>query len=241
MTKNQIEYAKHLETRRANQANERLTKQRDERAHTVALGQLSETQRANRAKEAQAIASLDETIRTNKATEAIRIGDTAVSAANAAERVRSNLAREAETALHNRAMELKDYASKVDVSPVTLVQPTPMPQSSISPDQVTVIVGLQPQLPGVTTDVKRIEGVDSVMQINPVVPRVKTPDYQSGQSAAQHPISKEVSRNGKQVQQQQQVRKAIQPKTPGKSAERITRGGGFGGGSRGGGFSPSRY
>lgn len=170
MTKNQIEYAKLLETRRANQANEAIVSQRDARSHAVALQQLGETSQHNRATEAQQQLSLDElaranrakeaetyranvarerentrsnvareqetaranlanealtgtklteTERTNKANEAIRIGEAATKAADVAEKVRSHLATEAETALHNRAMELKSYDTKVNVAPQT--------------------------------------------------------------------------------------------------------------------------
>lgn len=111
MTKNQIEYAKLLETTRANKANESLTKQRDTRAYEINLGQLGETKRHNVATEAQARASLDETIRSNQAREAHEVNVLAETKrsnqAREAETQRSNLAREAETHRSNVAQEIE--------------------------------------------------------------------------------------------------------------------------------------
>lgn len=111
MTKNQIEYAKLLETSRANKANEELTKRRDDRAYEVNLGQLDESRRHNVATEAQARASLDETIRANQAREAHEVNVLAETKrsnqAREAETQRSNLAREAETHRSNVAQEVE--------------------------------------------------------------------------------------------------------------------------------------
>lgn len=59
---------------------------------------------------------LEERIRSNKANEAVNIANQVVNAGNLAERVRSNIASEAETALHHRAMETKDYGTKVSLT-----------------------------------------------------------------------------------------------------------------------------
>lgn len=243
MTKNQIEYAKHLEQRRSNQAQEELTRQRDERSHKVATGQLEEQARANRAKEAQAIRSLDETIRANKATEAIRIGEAATSAGRLAETVRSDLAREAETAMHNRAMELKDYAPRVDVTPVTHVgtqAPTTAQPVNIG---VTVIDSPQRALPGLTTDVKRIKSPGSSqltqdVRQSPMTPR--DPDYRSGQTAARNSMKGAVKNDGEKQKPQSQLQHRYPAAEHGtKSPKTATRprGGGFSGGAQGGGFS----
>lgn len=178
MTKNQIEYAKHLESRRANQAQEALTSTRDRRTYEVASRSAAEAERANRAREAQLLLSLDETVRANKAregteakrvseiergnkaTEAIRIGEAAVDALRQAEQVRSNLAQEAETALHHRAMEAKPMQPITTVTNTSQPAATPLapisvdvvvqPQSVISPQELT-------PLSGNTLQTKRLE------------------------------------------------------------------------------------
>lgn len=109
MTKNQIEYAKLLETKRSNLANEDLTRKRDTTAREVGLGNLQEGQRHNKATETQASASLDETVRSNKVreTEAARhnvAGEVEMYRHNVSgERLQS--AAQAEQARHNRAGE----------------------------------------------------------------------------------------------------------------------------------------
>lgn len=109
MTKNQIEYQKHLETVRSNKARETETARSNKRNEDISsfvarsndywrgreydtttryqLGSLAETQRSNLARE-------QETNRANLAKEA--------------ENYRSNLARETETARHNLASEQAD-------------------------------------------------------------------------------------------------------------------------------------
>lgn len=174
MTRNQIEYAKHLENRRSNQAQEALTRSRDQRDYEVRVRSAAEAERANRAKEAQAVKSLDETVRSNvakegltardisekergnKATEAIRIGEAATKALGQAEQVRANLAREAETALHNRAMEVKP------MQPITTITQYTTPQQPAAPAQIVVDLGSQPiassrGLPGNTVSTPRLQ------------------------------------------------------------------------------------
>lgn len=94
MTKNQIEYAKALETRRANLSQEELTRKRDTAAREAMLVQLGETERHNRAQEGFQYASLDETRRHNVSSEALE-----------AKRVSLDTAKLAETSRHNRATE----------------------------------------------------------------------------------------------------------------------------------------
>lgn len=117
MTKNQIEYAKLLESRRSNLANEDLTKARDKNAYEINLRNAAESERHNRATEAQARASLDETIRANQAREAHEVNVLAeTSRSNRAreeETKRSNLAKEAETNRSNLAREKETYRSNV--------------------------------------------------------------------------------------------------------------------------------
>lgn len=99
MTKNQIEYNRLLETKRSNQANEELTRIRDERAHSLGKATLAETSRYHSADIGVRQASLDEQIRSNKVRES--------------ETVRSNLAKEAETYRSNVAKEMENYRSNV--------------------------------------------------------------------------------------------------------------------------------
>lgn len=144
-----ISYLGQAETERANRVREsqkdiELAEQsRANRAkEDISRLQLSETQRANQASEelrgrelAQRIsyesaqtaarrAELAEKERSAKASEAISIGRAAVEAASQLEQARANRARETETALHNRAMELKDYSTKISYngSPINVTQ-----------------------------------------------------------------------------------------------------------------------
>lgn len=183
MTKNQIEYAKHLETRRANRENEALTRERDLRAHSIALRGAAETERANRAKEVQAVRSLDEQVRSNlakegteskrvseiergnKATEAIKIGEAAVRAAQQIENVRSNLADEAERKRHNLAMEVKPMQpiSTTNVTTTAPAQPLQPITITVAPD-VSSTSHAQPQvavLPGNTSATPRLNAPKS--------------------------------------------------------------------------------
>lgn len=91
MTKNQIEYVKHLEQSRANRTQERLTAMRDLAARRLGFANLEETRRSNQAREQFNQGSLDETVRSNLSREAIQ-------RAQNQETVRSNLAREQLTA-----------------------------------------------------------------------------------------------------------------------------------------------
>lgn len=89
MTRNQIDYAKLLETRRANQRQEELTGRRD-----------AETQRHNRESEAQQYVMLGETERHNRAGEVH-------AQASLQESKRHSLAIEGETVRHNQASEIE--------------------------------------------------------------------------------------------------------------------------------------
>lgn len=102
MTKNQIEYAKLQEQRRANRSNEQLTALRDERAHAIASRTATEVERKNREAERQNEVKLGEEFRSNVARE------TETKRANLAreqEQHRSALAVESEAARKNRADE----------------------------------------------------------------------------------------------------------------------------------------
>lgn len=194
MTKNQIEYAKHLETRRANQQQEALTKLRDERAHSVALRGAAETERANRAKETQAVRSLDEQIRSNKAkegteaarvseiergnkaTEAIRIGEAATKVAQQVENVRANLADEAERKRHNIAMEAKP------LQPIstTTVTTQSAPAQPLQPITITVA----PELTSVSGSPEK----PSTLPGNSIsTPRLTAPKSDSSSKATRQP------------------------------------------------------
>lgn len=112
MTKNQIEYQKLVETKRANQAQETITRMRDANTHSVAVGQLNEAIRHNYATEGQERQKLYEMTRHNEATEQVAL-------MSAQETARHNAAAEAlqgqqitlgyqqlsETSRHNYAME----------------------------------------------------------------------------------------------------------------------------------------
>lgn len=105
MTRNQIEYAKLLESKRANAANEALTLARDQAAKDLGFKQLSELRRHQVATEAISLDSNAENKRKNAADEAIR-------RMQLEETQRSNVAREsleggklAETRRSNQASE----------------------------------------------------------------------------------------------------------------------------------------
>lgn len=105
MTKNQIEFNKLLETRRANQAQEILTRRRDDRSHSLGLAQLGETSKHNRATESLDSAKLVETTRSNKEREK---ETHRANVAKEDETKRSNIARESETQRHNERTEAID-------------------------------------------------------------------------------------------------------------------------------------
>lgn len=127
--------AREDEERRSNLAREMETSRANYARENLQLGSLEETIRSNRRKEdiqssqlAEAIrfntlthdyrvSQLEEQHRANVANEIIGTANQVTNAGYLAERVRSDLAREAETALHNRAMELKDYSTRVTLSP----------------------------------------------------------------------------------------------------------------------------
>lgn len=71
MTRNQIEYAKHVETKRANRAQEELTFARDQANRVLGFATLDESKRHNLASEQQAANVLGEQTRHNLATEAV--------------------------------------------------------------------------------------------------------------------------------------------------------------------------
>lgn len=106
MTRNQIEYLKHRETRRNNQEVERLTSLRDTRANAVALASLDETAKHNRAVES-------ETIRHNTAQEGVNYLISAESQRHnlAAESIAATTAIEQERS--NRERERENYRSHV--------------------------------------------------------------------------------------------------------------------------------
>lgn len=91
MTKNQIEYGKLVESKRANLAQESLTRERDKASRRLGVRQQVEVERANRVREQQATMSLDETRR-------------------------SNLARELEAQRHNRQVESLNIAQLEEVT-----------------------------------------------------------------------------------------------------------------------------
>lgn len=99
MTKNQIEYAKLLETRRANLRQEELTSKRDATTRELGIGTLGETSRHNQAVELLDSAKAAETKRSNVAKEA--------------ETRRSNLAKESETQRSNMERERETARSNV--------------------------------------------------------------------------------------------------------------------------------
>lgn len=157
MTKNQIEYAKLLEGKRSNRAQEALTQWRDTeqmKAKYVELGEtsrhnqalegiegrkLGETSRHNRVTEGTEKSKVAESIRHNQQSESVERGkldesvrhNTAVESethranvaseihrtADLAERTVTNQQKIAETARHNRIMELKDYSTRVSLNP----------------------------------------------------------------------------------------------------------------------------
>lgn len=114
MTKNQIEYQKLLETKRANIANEQITSARDEATKRLGLDTLRETARHNTQVELQARDNLNEQRRNNEAqlAEAQRthLANEGISQQRADTESRS----QSETARHNLVSEdLSQYATGV--------------------------------------------------------------------------------------------------------------------------------
>lgn len=128
------------ENKRANQAREGI--QRSQLAETIRfndltntyrIGSLNEQSRSNLANEQLTRDRNEETKRANIANEVIAGANQVTNAGYLAERVRSDLAREAETALHNRAMELKDYSPKTYIGGDTSTVPgLPSPTNTSS-------------------------------------------------------------------------------------------------------------
>lgn len=116
MTRNQIEFGKLKETMRANRENERLTGLRDERAHYVNLGQLSETGRHNLATESQARASLDESRRASMAIETIRNAELTEKSRSARATEALRQAELSESQRHNVASETISSAHEAEMA-----------------------------------------------------------------------------------------------------------------------------
>lgn len=142
MTKNQIEYAKLWETRRANQRAELLKEREQELTRTIEDRRLRETQRSNLAREGLTAAATAETIRSNQAREGynlLNLGEItrhnqSVEGYNAqqlAETARANKAREGlqvqqlnldsakldEVKRHNVTSEqMQDYYNRASIS-----------------------------------------------------------------------------------------------------------------------------
>lgn len=114
MTKNQIEYAKLLETRRANARQEELTDARDRAAREARVVELGETARHNVATERHNEAVLGETRRSNVAREAIETAKNEESKRHNLEAERINLYSAQESARHNRQTESTE-SRKVDL------------------------------------------------------------------------------------------------------------------------------
>lgn len=106
MTRNQIEYGKLLESRRSNQANERLTGRRDEaaiQARTIELAELGRHNVATEGLQAQQISlnaqTLGETIRHNRQTESVAQGQLELGRGQLSETRRHNQAQERATVI----------------------------------------------------------------------------------------------------------------------------------------------
>lgn len=131
MTRNQIDYAKLLETQRANMEQEDITRRRDQTNRELGLRAAEETERANRerelfnrdslsesarhnlASESQAALSLHESTRHNTELERIQAANQYLESLKLAENQRANKARESETIRHNVATETENYRSAI--------------------------------------------------------------------------------------------------------------------------------
>lgn len=118
-----ISFSQLAETSRANRAQESIARERNAETKRSNLEKesqgrqsLAETERYNTAQISARQSELAEKQRAAKADEAIKIARNVTEAGRLAETVRSDLAREAETSKHNRAMELKDYSTRVNYS-----------------------------------------------------------------------------------------------------------------------------
>lgn len=131
MTKNQIEYGKLLESRRAAMASEALTRARDTETarHNVAservsLDTLAEQRRSHLAQEALSAQQLAELTTHNRATESISLGQLGetkrTNLAKEGETKRSNLAKEGEARRHNIAAEFETARHNVATESVSL-------------------------------------------------------------------------------------------------------------------------
>jgi len=98
MTRNQIEYAKLVETRRANRASEENERYRTSSNYQAAMSQVLENRRHNVIGESQNAQTLEETRRSNVAREQESLRS---SLAKEAETMRSNMAKELEANRHN--------------------------------------------------------------------------------------------------------------------------------------------
>lgn len=133
MNQAQLEHQRNVlaETQRANLINEQIKRQQQE-----------ETERAAREAERQRQLEIEERERSNRANELLSGARNVTSAGELAERVRSDIARESETARHNLAMELKNYnpilnvdtqPSTIYFNPTTNVNQPSLPQSKSAP------------------------------------------------------------------------------------------------------------
>lgn len=116
------------ETQRANRAMEEYRAQSlaaqidfNQRTADWRDSSLIETSRSNQAREQISRDTLEETRRHNLAWAAAEAAKQVTNAGYLAEQVRADIARETETALHNRAMELKQYGTVVTLNPTNNV------------------------------------------------------------------------------------------------------------------------
>lgn len=177
------EFRRHqlTETRRANKANEALTQSRiqysydalaeTQRANVAAeqqrQQQLAETIRYNQQQEAQRAAELEERIRSSQASEKLEAARQVIQAAAQAEQLRSDIARENETARHNAAWEAimaaKDLSTSIDLTTgnvsVPVTQSTAIPSASSS-DRTDVGTATANSSPGVYLTSREITPYD---------------------------------------------------------------------------------
>lgn len=113
MTQNQIDYAKLLETRRSNRAQEGLTSARDQRAYEVNFFNAQENQRANLEKEKHNRAVLDETSRANRAKEVQAARELAENTRYHSMNVGLGYSQLAETSRANKEREAETHRSNV--------------------------------------------------------------------------------------------------------------------------------
>lgn len=177
MTKNQIEYAKLLETRRSNVVNESLTAQRNaltqsandetKRANVAKEGltakQIAEAERSARAKEA-------ETSRHNIVTEGIQQQDAFTRLQQAREQARANLASESlrreaqsETARSNLVNEALGARRQVEVERSNLATESETKRHNEATELVNVLRNLASSgFPGVATTIAGLLGLKGI-------------------------------------------------------------------------------